>query len=154
MVLKACELLNIVLSALVTGVFWGPWVGLTRSIATFEPAAFLAIGYRLNVNLAPLMTVLMPVALLTAVPTLVLSVGGRPATFVLTLIGVLLFVVALVVTLAIEVPIAARIKSWASGTALPDDWRQQRDRWAAVHVVRVATGIAGLGLLVAGAVFG
>jgi hypothetical protein len=154
MVLKACELLNIVLSALVTGVFWGPWVGLTRSIATFEPAAFLAIGYRLNVNLAPLMTVLMPVALLTAVPTLVLSVGGHPATFVLTLIGVLLFVVALVVTLAIEVPIAVRIKSWASGTALPDDWRQQRDRWAAVHVVRVATGIAGLGLLVAGAVFG
>ena len=33
--LKIWELISIVLSALVTGVFWGPWVGLSRSISTF-----------------------------------------------------------------------------------------------------------------------
>lgn len=150
MAIKAFELINILLSALVAGVFWGPWVGLTRSIATFEPVAFLAIGHRLNVNLAPLMTVLMPAALLSAIPTLILSSG--PA-FALTLGGTALFVLALVVTLAIEVPIANQIKSWSVAT-LPDNWRQLRDRWASVHIVRVVSGIVGLGLLVAAAIFG
>lgn len=44
MALKIWELSSIILSALVTGVFWGPWVGLTRSIATFAPEAFLALS--------------------------------------------------------------------------------------------------------------
>lgn len=153
MAISSAELVNILLSALVTGVFWGPWVGLTRSIATFAPPAFLAIGYRLNLNLGPLMTVLMPIALLSAVPTLVLSFGTRPATFAFTIAGLALYVLALLVTLIIEVPIANRIKSWTEPT-LPTDWQRQRDRWASVHIIRVASGIGGLGLLVAGAVYG
>lgn len=153
MAISTAELLNILLSALVTGVFFGPWVGLTRSIAAFPPPAFLAIGHRLNLNLGPLMTVLMPIALLSAAPTLILSFGSRPATFALTVAGLALYVVALLVTVVIEVPIANRIKSWSEPT-LPADWQRQRDRWANVHIVRVASGIAGLGLLVAGAVYG
>jgi hypothetical protein len=153
MAISSAELVNILLSALVTGVFWGPWVGLTRSVATLSPPAFLAVGRRLNLNLAPLMTVLMPVALLSAVPTLVLSFGTRPATFALTVAGLALYLVALLVTMIIEVPIANRIKSWTEPT-LPTDWRAQRDRWANVHIIRVASGIVGLGLLVAGAVYG
>ncbi|HEY4021466.1 MAG TPA: DUF1772 domain-containing protein [Pseudonocardiaceae bacterium] len=153
MAISSAELVNILLSALVTGVFWGPWVGLTRSVATFAPPAFLAIGHRLNLNLGPLMTVLMPIALLSAVPTLVLSFGTRPATFALTIAGLALYVVALLVTVIIEVPIANRIKSWTEPT-LPTDWQSQRDRWASVHIIRVASGIVGLGLLVAGAVYG
>jgi uncharacterized membrane protein len=153
MAISTAELLNIVISALVTGVFWGPWVGLTRSIATFTPSAFLAIGHRLNINLGPLMTVLMPVALLSTVPTLVLTFGTHPATFGLTLAGSALYVVALLVTMIIEVPIAQRIRSWSKPT-LPADWQAQRDRWASVHIIRVVAGIAGLALLVAGALYG
>ena len=151
--MKAAELLSILLNALVMGVFWGPWVGLTRSLATFEPSAFLAIGKRLNLNLAPLMTVLMPVALLSTVPTLVLSYGNQPITFATTLGGAVLFAIALVVTVAVEVPIAVQVKDWSTDT-LPDNWRRLRDRWASVHIVRVLAGIAGLGLLVAGAIYG
>ncbi|REH43784.1 uncharacterized protein DUF1772 [Kutzneria buriramensis] len=151
--MKAAELLSIVLNALVMGVFWGPWIGLTRSLATFEPAAFLAIGHRLNLNLAPLMTVLMPAALLSTAPTLVLSYGNQPTTFAATLAGAALFAVALTVTVAVEVPIAVRIKSWST-TTLPADWRRHRDRWAAVHVIRVVAGVLGLALLVAGALYG
>jgi uncharacterized membrane protein len=153
MAIGTAELLNILLSALVTGVFFGPWVGLTRSIATFGPQAFLAIGHRLNLNIGPLMTVLMPLALFSAVPTLILSFGARPATFTLTLAGLALYVVALLVTMIIEVPIAQRIRSWSEPT-LPADWQRQRDRWASVHIVRVVSGIVGLALLVAGAVYG
>jgi hypothetical protein len=151
--MKTFELIGVLLNALVAGVFWGPWVGLTRSIATFEPDAFVAIGHRLNLNLAPLMTVLMPVALLSTVPTLVLSYGDHPTTFAATLAGAAMFALALVVTVAVEAPIAARIKSWSPAT-LPADWRAQRDRWASVHIVRVVAGVLGLGLLAAGAIYG
>ena len=148
--LKVWELISILLAALVTGVFWGPWVGLTRSLATFTPEAFLAIGHRLNLNLAPLMTVLMPVSLLSMVAVLVTSYGGHPMTFYSTLAGLALFVVALLVTVVIEVPIAQQVKSWTVST-LPGDWQRLRDRWASVHIIRVVSGIVGLALLVAGA---
>jgi hypothetical protein len=151
--MKTAELLSIVLNALVMGVFWGPWVALTRSLATFEPSVFLAIGRRLNLNLAPLMTVLMPVALLSTVPVLVLSYGNQPTTFAATLAGAGLFVVALVVTVAVEVPIAVQVKTWSTDT-LPTDWQRLRDRWASVHVIRVLAGVLGLGLLVFGAICG
>ena len=48
---------------------------------------------------------------------------------------------------------APAIKSWTEPT-LPAHWQRQRDRWASVHIVRVVAGIAGLGLLVAGALYG
>jgi uncharacterized membrane protein len=153
MAISTAELLNILLSALVTGVFWGPWVGLTRSIAALSPPAFLAVGDRLNRNLGPLMTVLMPLALLSAVPTLALSFGTHPATFALTAAALALYLLALLVTVLIEVPIAHRVRSWTEPT-LPADWQRQRDRWARVHVIRVASGITGLALLVAGALYG
>lgn len=147
------QLIAIVVAALVAGVFWGPWVGLTRSVAGFTPEVFLAIGERLNRNLGPLMRVPMPVSLLLTVLVVVLSAGERPLTFALSLAGLALFVLALVVTLVVEVPIANRVAGWTVPT-LPADWRRQRDRWASVHVVRVVSGIAGLALLVGGAVFG
>jgi uncharacterized membrane protein len=150
--LNVFELISLTLSALVMGVFWGPWVGLTRSVTTFGPDVFLAVGYRLNVNLEPLMTVLMPVALLSAVPVLVLAYPDRPVTFALQLAGLVLFVLALVVTVIVEVPIAKRIRSWTLDT-MPADWRAQRDRWSSFHLVRVATAIAGLMLMIAGALY-
>jgi uncharacterized membrane protein len=150
--LKICELVSIVLSALVAGVFWGPWVGLTRSMASFEPEIFLAIVRRLSRNIAPVMTFLMPVALLSIVPALIFSFGERPKTFYLFLGGLFLFVVALGVTMFVEVPIVKQIETWTVAT-LPDNWKQLRDRWGAFHVVRVVVSVAGLGLLVAGAIF-
>jgi len=49
------ELISIVLSTLVTGVIWGPWVALSRSISTFAPEVILAIVNRLSRNTAPVM---------------------------------------------------------------------------------------------------
>jgi hypothetical protein len=152
MALKVFEIISIVLAALVAGVFWGPWLGLTRSIATFKPETFLAIVYRLNLNLEPSMTVLMPLALLSIVPVLLLARADLPVTFALALAALVLFVVALLVTVIIEVPIAKQAKSWTMAT-LPANWQRLRDRWASVHIVRVVAGLVGLTLLVAGAVY-
>ena len=147
------QVISIVLSALVMGVFWGPWVGLTGSIGTFEPETFLAIVKRMSRNLAPVMTVLMPVGLLSMVPVLIFAFDGRPVTFYLTLAALACFAAALVVTMTTEVPIVKQIESWTAST-LPDNWEHLRDKWVSFHLVRVISAIAGLTLLVAGAAAG
>jgi uncharacterized membrane protein len=150
--LKICELISIVLSALVGGMYWGPWLALSRSMRTFKPEVFLDIVDRMNRNMESVMTILTPVALISIAPVLFFSYHEQPRTFYLTLAGFALFVVALVVTMLIEVPIVKQIVMWTIET-LPGNWQQLRDRWVAFHIIRVVAGIGGLVFLVAGAIF-
>ncbi len=152
MTLKIFELVSIVLLTLVSGMYWGPWLALSRSLATFEPPVFLAIVHRLNLNMAPLMAMLLPVALLSAVPVLFISYSERPRTFYLTLAGFALFVVTLLVTVLIEVPIVKQIETWTV-SSLPDNWQQLRDRWGTFHIVRMVPSLVGLVLILVGAIF-
>ncbi len=152
MTLKIWELISIILSALAAGLFCGPWVALSRSISTFTPEVFLAIVDRMNRNMAPVMTILMPAALLSMVPVMFISYNEQPRTFYLTLTGFALFIVALLVTMLVEVPIVKKIEAWTIST-LPGNWQQLRDRWGAFHVVRIVASIAGFVLLLVGAIF-
>jgi len=150
MMLKSVELLSVLLTALTGGMFWGPWLGLTISMRTFEPAVFLVLTDRLARNIGAVMTWLLPLALAGMLPVLVLSYAHRPATFYLTLAAFGFYLLALVVTMAIEVPLVKQMVRWTQAT-LPPDWQRVRDRWGAFHVVRVGSALLGLGLLVAGA---
>lgn len=150
MILKLFELVNLILSAVVGGMYWGPWLALSRSLNTFSAEIFLAIVNRLNRNMAPLMTFLTPAGLLSTLPTLYLSYGHRPTTFFLTLAGLICFLVALVVTIRVEVPLVMQMMNWDT-TNLPRHWPQIRDRWVSFHIIRVVSGLAGLSLLLAGA---
>src|SRR5579863_2127495 len=152
MALKIWQFISIFLLALVTGVFWGPWLGLSRSIATFQPEVFLAIGHRMIRNLAPIMPFLMPAAMLSLVPVLVLSYGERSQTFCLNLAALALFIVALLITLIVEVPIDNQIMKWTAAT-LPPNWQQLRNRWETFHVIRTFASIAGLALVLIAALF-
>ncbi len=153
MALHVFQFISICLAALVTGVFWGPWLGLSRSIESFSAEVFLAIGQRMIGNLAPVMPILMPAAILAIVPVLLLSFSSRATAFLLTLAGFLLYIVALVITLAVEVPIDNRIRTWTV-SSLPREWQKERDRWESFHELRTLASVLGLVLLVAGAVFG
>ena len=117
---------------------------------TFTPEVFLAIVDRMNRNMAPVMTVLMPATLLSIIPVLILSYH-QPA-FWLNAAAFILFIVALAVTVFIEVPIVEEIVTWTIPT-LPSNWQQLRDRWARFHIVRVIAGLTSLVLLVIGAIF-
>lgn len=150
--MKTWELITIVLSALVAGMFSGPWIALSRSMHTFTPEVFLAIVDRMNRNMAPVMTVLMPAAALSIIPVLFLSYHVQPMTFYLTLAASLCFVVALLITVLVEVPIVEQIVTWTVPT-LPANWQQLRDRWSKFHIIRVVAGFAGLVFLVVGAIF-
>src|SRR4030095_2744347 len=75
--LEIWQFINILLSALVTGVFWGTWLGLVRSMASLTPETFLAVGHAMIGNLGTIMAILMPAALLATLPVLFLLSGNH-----------------------------------------------------------------------------
>jgi uncharacterized membrane protein len=52
-------------------------------------------------------------------------------------------VTALVITLAVEVPIDNQISTWTAAT-LPGDWRSVQSRWELFHTIRTFMSIAAL----------
>ena len=46
MTLKIFEIINIMLAAIVGGMYWGPWLALSRSLKEFNPVVFLAVVSR------------------------------------------------------------------------------------------------------------
>src|SRR5215475_6361116 len=120
MTLKIAQFLSTMLFALVMGVFWGTWFTLSRSIEGFQPQTFLDIGKTAIRNLAVPMSILMPLSLISALILLAL-LPKRSMAFVLGVTGFVLMGCALVVTLAVEVPIDNQIKEWAV-TTLPANW--------------------------------
>ncbi|WP_085370266.1 anthrone oxygenase family protein [Leifsonia sp. NCR5] len=149
--MSALLVAGIVLVGLVVGVYWGPWIALTRTIATFEPAVLLPLVARLSANLAPVMTVLMPLALLVVAAVVAVAAFGHPVTLILGAVAFVLLALTLVVTIAVEVPIVKTIESWTVDT-LPPDWRARRDRWVSFHLLRVIPGVVALALLATAAV--
>jgi uncharacterized membrane protein len=150
--MKTWELISIICSALVAGMFYGPWAALSRSMRTLAPEVFLAIVNRMNLNMAPVMTVLMPAVLLAMIPVLIGSYGIYPKIFSLYAAAFVLFIVATAVTVLVEVPMVKEIVTWTVAT-LPANWQNVRDRWVRFHVIRVVAGFASLVLVVVAAIF-
>ena len=148
--LEIWQFISILLSALVTGVFWGTWLGLSRSIASLTPETFLTIGHTMIGNLGLVMAILMPAAILATLPVLFLLYRRRSWALYPTLAGFALFVIALVITLIIEVPIDNQIEAWTV-TSLPANWQQLRDQWELFHAIRTWVSVIGLALLIVGA---
>ena len=67
-------------------------------------------------NLSAVMTVLMPVALWSTIPVLFTSYNERDGTFLLTAAGFGLFVLTLLVTGLVDVPIVKKIRPWTVST--------------------------------------
>lgn len=149
MILKIVQLFTILIVALAGGMFWGPWIALTISIRTLTPEVFLALTQRLNHNMSAVMTILLPVALLAMVTVFVLAYPQHTTTCYFTLLSFILYLVTLLVTVLIEVPLVKQMIQWTVDT-LPNNWQQVRDRWASFHIVRVIATVLGLGMLVAG----
>jgi hypothetical protein len=146
------QFISILLLALVTGVFWGTWLGLSRSMASLTPETFLTVGHTMIANLGTIMAILMPAAMLAVLPVLYLLYRERTSAFYLTLAGFVLFIVALLITLIVEVPIDNQIEGWTVAT-LPANWQQLRNRWELFHTIRSWVSVFGLALLLGGALF-
>ena len=147
MKVKLAQFSTNILFALVMGVFWGTWFALSRSIAALREQTFLDIGHTTIRNLGFPMSILMPLSLVSAIVLLVL-LPKRSVAFALALAGFLLMIVALIVTLGIEVPIDRLIEQWTVAT-LPSNWRELRDRWEFYHAMRTFVSIGALGFTLA-----
>jgi uncharacterized membrane protein len=147
---KIAYAVNIMLLFLVAGVFWGTWFSLSRSITSISPQTFLEIGRIMIQNLAQPMRILFPLALVSTMPVLFILYREKSRNaFMFSLIGLALFIVALLATLLVNVPIDNQIKQWTVST-LPIHWQAIRDRWQFYHTIRTFASIAGLGFIVAG----
>ena len=151
--MRIAQFINIFLFALVTGVFWGTWFSLSRSIASITPETFLETGRTIIQNLAWPMRFLMPSAILSNLALLFLLFRGKRArAFWVSLAGLLLFIVALLITLLVNVPIDNEIKQWTLAT-LPSNWEEIRDRWQLYHTIRTFLSLAGFGCALSSALF-
>jgi uncharacterized membrane protein len=139
---RAAQATTIVLFALVMGVFWGTWFSLSRTMDQLSGETFVAVGHQMIQNLGVPMAILLPLALLSALVTLALLWPHRhAAAFWCMAAGFLLMVAALVITLAVEVPIDNQIQDWTAAT-LPADWRSIQSRWELFHTIRTLVSIA------------
>jgi hypothetical protein len=133
--------ITLFLLMLVTGVFWGPWFALHRSLKVFQAEEFLHIVKTLAANLAVPMRILMP----TCIFCLILSVWYYPDRgslgFYLSLFACLLSLVSLLITVAKEVPYVAQFERWTA-TTLPSNWETIRDSWVKFHVFRTFASLA------------
>ena len=145
--MKIVQFLTLLLFSLVTGVFWGTWFSLSRSMSEITPTTFLEVGRLMIANLGGPMSVLMPAALLSAlVLCMLLFRGGHTRASLFASAALVLMVLALVITLVVNVPIDRQIQSWTTAT-LPADWRAIRDRWEFYHGLRTLVSLAALASL-------
>jgi uncharacterized membrane protein len=135
------------LLALVTGVFWGTWFTLTRSIETFSVGEFVDIGQTIIRNVAWPMRILMPACILFMILSASYIPEGNSAGFYFGVAACLLIVIALLITLLVEVPIDNQIRTWTAQT-VPANWTTLRSRWQVFHTARTFVSLASLGSLI------
>jgi len=134
---------------LVTGVFWGTWFTLTRSLSDFSPGEFIHIGQTIIANVAIPMGILMPATLFFLLWSMWITYNKSRPAFYLYAMSFLLMVVTLIITVAVEVPIDNQIKTWTVNT-IPENWKSLRQTWDEFHTARTFTSIASFAFYVSG----
>lgn len=142
----------LILLMLVTGIFWGTWFSLSRSIAHLSAETFIENGRVFIKNLAKPMRFIMPLTILFVIACTLFYPDKASLGFSAVIISLALIITTLLITLIVEVPIDNQIKKWTVST-LPPDWRLLRSKWQLFHTIRTFTSIGSFILLLASALF-
>ena len=143
MLRKTLLLITGILLVLVTGVFWGTWFSLSRTMYTLPGETFVVIGKQIMQNVARGMSIMMPLGIAGIIMLLFIAGRRKKAHFYWLLSALILFVLVLAITLFIEVPIDNQIKTWTADN-LPGDWQAIRDRLQFYHTNRTFLSLAGM----------
>ncbi len=147
--LRAAQFASIMLVTLVAGLLWGTWFSISRSISNLSAQAYVELGKTMIHNLALPARILFPLAFVAVLVVIgMLWSRHKSAAFWLACAGAVLLLGALIITVAVEVPIDNQTSLWTVAT-LPPDWQAIRDRWELHHTIRTFLGLAALGSLVA-----
>jgi uncharacterized membrane protein len=129
---------------LVTGVFWGTWFSLSRTMYTLPQEIFVVTGKQIMQNVALGMSIMMPLGIAGLIVLLFMAGRRRKkAHFYWLLSALVIFILVLVITLLIEVPIDNQIRTWTPAN-VPGDWQAIRDRWQFYHTDRTFLSLAGM----------
>jgi uncharacterized membrane protein len=120
---------------LITGVFWGTWLTLTRSIENFTSEEFTHIGRVIIANVAMPMRIIMPSAILFIFLSIWFYENKNQSEFYTGIASLILISAVLAITVTILVPIDNNIKDWTTST-LPQDWEDIRSKWKNFHTLR------------------
>jgi len=139
---KIIQFIALLLLMLTTGVFWGTWFTLTRSISDFSSSEFIHIGNVIIANVANPMKVIMPAGILFLILSTWSQYGKNKTSFSLMVVSLVLMIVTLLITVLVEVPIDDQIKTWTVST-IPDNWNAIREEWGHFHTLRTFTSLGG-----------
>lgn len=141
MKIKILNLFSLFLLMLITGVFWGTWFTMTRSIESFTSEEFIHIGKVIIQNVAVPMRIIVPSGILLMVLSLVFYKNKRAPAFYTGLTSLILLVLVLLITLLVLVPIDNQIKEWSTAN-LPQNWQDIRSTWKEYHALRTFASLA------------
>ncbi|GAB4022818.1 anthrone oxygenase family protein [Spirosoma koreense] len=142
---KRVQFVALLLLLLVVGVFWGVWLALSRSYQVFSVDELAHIARVVVANLAVPMRLLSMTCVASLAVVAWLFPAKKSTAFYLLLGSIGLIVLALGITVAVEVPINNQVITWTSATA-PANWTALRDRWQWFNVIRVVASLTGFGL--------
>jgi uncharacterized membrane protein len=136
---------NLLLAALVVGAMFGVW--LIFNPAGLDASFYIALHQQGIRTLNKKMPALGAVAILLTIAAAAL---GRVniVRFRLLTAAVVCFLASGLITRFLNQPINAIVMAW-SASSPPSNWTALRDKWWRWHLIRLATGIIGLSLLVA-----
>ena len=137
---KPVEYLALFFLLLVVGVYWGPWLGLHRSLALFSLSELVHLSQLLAQNLGGSMGFLLPACVGLMVISAWLYPAKRTGGFYLILLAIGFILASLGISVGIELPIVNQMKGWTPTTA-PANWEALRDKWVYFTVVRMMTGL-------------
>src|SRR5258708_19703101 len=98
-------LVALFLLMMVTGVFWGTWFTLTRSIETFSAAEFIHIGKTIIANVAVPMSIIMPLCILFMLISLCFYKLKNSLFFYFNITSFILILITFLITFFILFPI-------------------------------------------------
>lgn len=124
---------------LVTGVFYGNWISISRSYHQFSIAELVHIARVVIDNLAVPMRYSAACCLILMALSAFTENKKAPA-FYCILFSMALTILAILITLVIEVPINNQIITWTASTA-PSNWEAIRDRWEFFNSIRVIASL-------------
>lgn len=143
MIQKSIQLVTGLLLVMVTGLFWGTWFSLSRTMYELPPETFITIGKQIIKNVALPMSIIMPASIIGLLTLCIMSWKIKSVYFYCIFATLLLFIIALIITVAVEVPIDNQVKTW-SAASIPFDWQYIRNRWEHYHTIRTLVSLSGI----------
>ncbi len=138
--MKYMQFLTLLLLMLVSGVFWGTWFTLTRSLHTFSTEEFIHIGKVIIANVAAPMRIIFPSCIVFMALSLWWYPSKKSTGFYFGIISLALLLITLLITLLVLVPIDNQIKTWTVST-VPANIASLRNTWEQYHAFRTLTSI-------------